>query len=83
LETNAHDAVFRAKWIVRDAHLALKYRAAESTFYTQSEWRDVFYERHFAMRELPGAKVGPMELESPPGGCTIALHKADRRAGRP
>ncbi len=35
-----------------------------------------FYERFFQMRPLPGATDGWLELESPSGGCTIALHKA-------
>jgi predicted enzyme related to lactoylglutathione lyase len=35
-----------------------------------------FYERFFGMRQLPGATDGWIELGSPSGGCTIALHKA-------
>jgi hypothetical protein len=36
-EITAYDAVFRAKWFVHDAHLALKYRAAESA---SCPWRE-------------------------------------------
>ena len=35
-----------------------------------------FYQRHFGLRPLPGATEGWLELASPSGGCTIALHKA-------
>jgi|HubBroStandDraft_6_1064221.scaffolds.fasta_scaffold01663_12 predicted enzyme related to lactoylglutathione lyase len=35
-----------------------------------------FYERFFGMRPIPGATDGWLELASPAGGCTIALHKA-------
>jgi predicted enzyme related to lactoylglutathione lyase len=35
-----------------------------------------FYERLFKMKPLPGATNGWIELASPAGGCTIALHKA-------
>lgn len=35
-----------------------------------------FYERFFGMRPLPGATDGWLELSSPSGGCTIALHRA-------
>lgn len=35
-----------------------------------------FYQRFFGMRPLPGATDGWLELASPSGGCTIALHKA-------
>jgi catechol 2,3-dioxygenase-like lactoylglutathione lyase family enzyme len=35
-----------------------------------------FYQRHFGMSPLPGATGGWLELSSPSGGCTIALHKA-------
>jgi predicted enzyme related to lactoylglutathione lyase len=36
----------------------------------------VFYERFFGMEPLPGADAGWLELASPAGGCSIALHKA-------
>ena len=35
-----------------------------------------FYERFFSMKRLPGATGGWLELASPSGGCTIALHQA-------
>jgi len=35
-----------------------------------------FYERFFGLRPLPGSTEGWLELASPSGGCTIALHKA-------
>ena len=35
-----------------------------------------FYERFFNMKPLPGAMDGWLELASPSGGCTIALHRA-------
>ena len=35
-----------------------------------------FYERFFSMKPLPGATEGWVELASPSGGCTIALHQA-------
>jgi len=35
-----------------------------------------FYERFFGLRPLPGPTEGWLELASPSGGCTIALHKA-------
>jgi catechol 2,3-dioxygenase-like lactoylglutathione lyase family enzyme len=35
-----------------------------------------FYQRFFGMRPLPGATKGWVELASPGGGCTIALHQA-------
>ena len=35
-----------------------------------------FYERFFNMTHLPGAGKGWLELASPSGGCTIALHQA-------
>jgi predicted enzyme related to lactoylglutathione lyase len=35
-----------------------------------------FYERFFGMEPLPGANEGWLELASPTGGCSIALHKA-------
>jgi catechol 2,3-dioxygenase-like lactoylglutathione lyase family enzyme len=35
-----------------------------------------FYQRFFGMRPLPGATEGWLELASPAGGCTIALHQA-------
>jgi predicted enzyme related to lactoylglutathione lyase len=35
-----------------------------------------FYQRFFNMRPLPGATNGWVELASPKGACTIALHQA-------
>ena len=35
-----------------------------------------FYERHFGMSALPGSTDGWLELASPSGGCTLALHQA-------
>jgi len=35
-----------------------------------------FYQRLFGMIPLPGATAGWLELASPSGGCTIALHQA-------
>jgi catechol 2,3-dioxygenase-like lactoylglutathione lyase family enzyme len=35
-----------------------------------------FYRRFFGMEPLPGATGGWLELASPAGGCTIALHQA-------
>ena len=35
-----------------------------------------FYDRFFGMKPLPGAMKGWVELSSPSGGCTIALHQA-------
>ena len=35
-----------------------------------------FYQRVFGMHALPGATDGWLELASPSGGCTIALHQA-------
>jgi predicted enzyme related to lactoylglutathione lyase len=35
-----------------------------------------FYQRFFGMTPLPGATQGWLELASPSGGCTIALHQA-------
>jgi predicted enzyme related to lactoylglutathione lyase len=35
-----------------------------------------FYQRFFSMKPLPGATDGWLELASPSGGCTIALHHA-------
>ncbi len=35
-----------------------------------------FYACFFGMKPLPGATDGWLELASPSGGCTIALHKA-------
>ena len=35
-----------------------------------------FYERFFSMKPMPGATDGWLELSSPSGGCTIALHQA-------
>lgn len=35
-----------------------------------------FYERYFGMKPLPGATPGWVQLASPAGGCTIALHQA-------
>jgi len=37
-----------------------------------------FYQRFFGIHPLPGASEGWVELSSPSGGCTIALHKAAR-----
>lgn len=36
-----------------------------------------FYQRHFGMKPLPSEERGWLELESGPGGCTIALHQAE------
>lgn len=35
-----------------------------------------FYEKFFFMKPLPGRTDGWLELASPSGGCTIALHQA-------
>ena len=35
-----------------------------------------FYERFFAMKPMPGATSGWLELSCPSGSCTIALHQA-------
>jgi len=35
-----------------------------------------FYQKYFGMRPLPSEDPGWLELESGPGGCTIALHQA-------
>lgn len=35
-----------------------------------------FYERFFDMEQIPGGTAGWLELASPGGGCTIALHQA-------
>jgi predicted enzyme related to lactoylglutathione lyase len=35
-----------------------------------------FYRKHFAFRTMPGETGTWLELESPSGGCTIALHQA-------
>ena len=35
-----------------------------------------FYQRFFGMQPLPGAMKAWVELNSPSGGCTIALHQA-------
>jgi predicted enzyme related to lactoylglutathione lyase len=35
-----------------------------------------FYERFFDMKPLPGSAEGWLELASPSGGCTLALHQA-------
>ena len=35
-----------------------------------------FYQRFFGMKPLPGAMKGWVELNSPSGGSTIALHQA-------
>lgn len=35
-----------------------------------------FYERFFGLTALPGATSGWLELASPSGGCTVALHQA-------
>jgi predicted enzyme related to lactoylglutathione lyase len=35
-----------------------------------------FYQKHFGLKPLPGAKPGWLELGGPEAGCTIALHQA-------
>jgi predicted enzyme related to lactoylglutathione lyase len=35
-----------------------------------------FYETFFEMRRVPSEEPGWLELESPSGGCTLALHQA-------
>jgi predicted enzyme related to lactoylglutathione lyase len=35
-----------------------------------------FYERHFGLRALPGARKDWLEMSCESGGCTIALHQA-------
>jgi predicted enzyme related to lactoylglutathione lyase len=35
-----------------------------------------FYQEFFQMIPLPGATTSWLELQSPSGGCTIALHRA-------
>jgi predicted enzyme related to lactoylglutathione lyase len=35
-----------------------------------------FYQQHFGMTPMPGAAKGWLELASPAGGCTVALHQA-------
>jgi catechol 2,3-dioxygenase-like lactoylglutathione lyase family enzyme len=35
-----------------------------------------FYQRFFSLLPLPGGTDGWLELASPAGGCTIALHQA-------
>ena len=44
-----------------------------------------FYLRFFGMLPLPGATDGWLELASPAGGCTIALHQASvaQKSGAP
>ena len=38
-----------------------------------------FYQRHFGMTPLPANLDGWLELSSPGGGCTVALHQASRK----
>ena len=35
-----------------------------------------FYQKHFGLRTLPTDEVGWLELVSPNGGCSVALHQA-------
>jgi predicted enzyme related to lactoylglutathione lyase len=35
-----------------------------------------FYQKHFGLKPLPGAEDGWLEIGSPNGTCTIALHQA-------
>jgi predicted enzyme related to lactoylglutathione lyase len=35
-----------------------------------------FYQKHFGFVPLPGGTKGWLELESPQGGCNLALHQA-------
>jgi predicted enzyme related to lactoylglutathione lyase len=35
-----------------------------------------FYEKHFGLKPLPGVEEGWLEIGSPNGGCSIALHQA-------
>jgi predicted enzyme related to lactoylglutathione lyase len=35
-----------------------------------------FYERHFGLKPLPGTEDGWLEIGSPNGSCSIALHQA-------
>jgi predicted enzyme related to lactoylglutathione lyase len=35
-----------------------------------------FYEKHFGLKPLAGAEDGWLEIGSPSGGCSIALHRA-------
>jgi predicted enzyme related to lactoylglutathione lyase len=35
-----------------------------------------FYQRHFGLKPLPGTEDGWLEIGSPNGGCSIALHQA-------
>jgi predicted enzyme related to lactoylglutathione lyase len=35
-----------------------------------------FYQRHFGFKPLPATEPGWLELNSPSGGCSIALHQA-------
>jgi predicted enzyme related to lactoylglutathione lyase len=35
-----------------------------------------FYQKHFGLRPLPGAEDGWLEIGSPSGACSIALHQA-------
>ena len=37
-----------------------------------------FYQTFFGMKRIDGAEAGWLELESPAGGCRIALHKASK-----
>jgi predicted enzyme related to lactoylglutathione lyase len=35
-----------------------------------------FYQKHFGLKPLPGAEDGWLEIGSPNGSCSIALHQA-------
>ena len=35
-----------------------------------------FYQKHFGLKPLPGKEGGWLEIGSPKGGCSIALHQA-------
>lgn len=35
-----------------------------------------FYQKHFGLKPLPGTQEGWLEMGSPNGGCSIALHRA-------
>ena len=35
-----------------------------------------FYQKHFGLKPMPGAEEGWLEMGSPKGGCSIALHQA-------
>jgi predicted enzyme related to lactoylglutathione lyase len=35
-----------------------------------------FYQKHFGLKPLPGAEDGWLEIGSPNGACSIALHQA-------